>query len=52
MAEGRLGEAFGLITGARAASTDDLPRLRAELEVARAAPAGLEVLRGSAPIAR
>jgi hypothetical protein len=52
MAGGRLSEAFGLITGARAASTDDLPRLRAELEVARAAPAGLEVLRGSAPVAR
>jgi len=49
MAGGPLDEAFSLITGAAMESVGDLPRLRQELELARALPSRLESLRvGSA----
>lgn len=52
MAEGPHSEAFALITGGRLQGSEDLPRLRQELELARAVPAGLETLRAGGVTAR
>jgi hypothetical protein len=45
MAGGPLEEAFGVITAARVAGMEDLPRLRQELDLARLLPARLDALR-------
>lgn len=52
MADGPLSGAFGLLTGERVADLSDLPRLRQELDVARALPAGLDRLRAEPPLTR
>jgi hypothetical protein len=52
MAEGPHSEAFALITNGRLRGAEDLPRLRQELEMARAMPAGLETLRATSIVAR
>jgi hypothetical protein len=52
MAGGPLEEAFGVITAARIAGLDDLPRLRQELDVARLLPGRLDGLRESGPVTR
>jgi hypothetical protein len=52
MSGGAFEEAFGLLTAARLAGADDLPRARRELELARALPARLEPLREAAAPAR
>ncbi|SFK79854.1 hypothetical protein [Falsiroseomonas stagni] len=52
MAGGPLEEAFGVITAARIAGLDDLPRLRQELDVARLLPGRLDGLRETGPVTR
>lgn len=52
MAGGPLEEAFAVITAARIAGLDDLPRLRQELDVARLLPTRLDGLRENGPVTR
>jgi hypothetical protein len=52
MAGGAFEEAFALITAGRMAGIGDLPRLRQELELARALPSRLDSLRAGAGLAR
>jgi hypothetical protein len=52
MARGGMHEAFALLTANRLSGPADLPRLRQELELARALPGRLESLRDVAGVAR
>jgi hypothetical protein len=52
MGGGAMREAFALLTADRLAGTADLPRLRQELEFARALPGRLESLRAEPGVAR
>lgn len=52
METGAMADAFALLTGDRMVAVADLPRLRQELDLARALPSRLDSLREMTPIAR